>query len=181
MTSRRKLLAMMAGLPVLALVGCSGEGEAVAQNCQPLLLTDEHDCALCGMTIIRFPGPKAQACLRDGRILPFCSVHDMLAWSWQPESRVAIQSLWVHDLSRTGWDEPDHDAWMPAEDAVYVVGHDQRGAMGHSPAPFSAQADARTFIEHHGGQLMALGDMNFDNFRGGQDASGGMMNHHHHG
>jgi copper chaperone NosL len=174
MPTRRRVLALLAGIPALTLTACGREQESAATGCSPIRLTDEHECALCGMTIVRFPGPKGQACLRDGNLLAFCSVHDLLAWAWQPESAPAIDSLHVHDLSRTGWDNPSDDAYMNARDAVYVVGHDQRGAMGHSPAPFSDTNDARDFAERHGGQLTAFADMDFDSLRG----SGGDMRSH---
>ncbi len=166
MPTRRQVLALLAALPTLTLVACGSDRESAATGCSPILLTDEHECALCGMTIVRFPGPKGQACLRDGRLLTFCSVQDMLAWSWQPESVPAIDTLFVHDLSRTGWDEPSDDAYMEAPDAVYVLGHDRRGAMGHSPASFSRRADAEAFAERHGGQVMELDQINWDNLRG---------------
>lgn len=175
MAKRRDVLLLLAGLPVLSLVGCGGDGGAAADACSPAVLTDDHDCALCGMTVIRHPGPKAQACLRDERVLPFCSVHDMLSWAWQPESGPRIRELYVHDLSRTDWHQPADDAYMLAKDAVYVVGHDQRGAMGHSPAPFSSRTDAEVFAETYGGRLLAFDELNWETFRGNGDDGG------HHG
>ncbi|OOG23702.1 NosL family protein [Thioalkalivibrio denitrificans] len=166
MPTRRQVLTLLAALPTLSLVACGGDRETAATACSPILLTDEHECALCGMTVVRFPGPKGQACLRDGRVLPFCSVQDLLAWSWQPESVPAIEKLYVHDLSHTGWDEPSDEAYMDAQAAVYVIGHDQQGAMGHSPAPFSQRADAEAFAERHGGRVMDLDQINWDNLRG---------------
>lgn len=173
MTTRRRVLAMLAGAPALTLIACGGEQETATTGCSPIHLTDEHECALCGMTIVRYPGPKGQACLRDGTLLTFCSVHDLLAWAWQPESAPAIDSLHVHDLSSTGWDSPSDDAYIDARTAVYVVGHDRRGAMGHSPAPFSNESDARTFAEGHGGRLLTFSDLDFDSLR--QGSGGGMM------
>ncbi|MCC5857917.1 MAG: nitrous oxide reductase accessory protein NosL [Ectothiorhodospiraceae bacterium] len=173
MPTRRNVLFLLAGLPALSLFGCGGDGGSAADACSPIRLTDDHDCALCGMTVIRHPGPKAQACLRDGRVLPFCSVHDMLSWAWQPESGPSIRVLYVHDLSLTGWNQPSDDAYVPAEEAVYVVGHDQRGAMGHSPAPFSDRGDAEAFAEAHGGDLLAYDELNWDTFRGNGAESGG--------
>ncbi len=178
MPTRRQMLVLLASLPALKLVGCGSDDNAAAVACSPIRLTDDHDCALCGMTVIRHPGPKAQACLRDGRVLPFCSVGDMFSWAWQPESGPSINALYVHDLSLTGWDEPDDDAYMAADQALYVVGHDQLGAMGHSPAPFSRRADAESFAEAHGGHLLAYDELNWDTFRGNGAGSDG---HGHNG
>jgi copper chaperone NosL len=186
MPTRRQMLALLASLPALKLVGCGSDDTTVAEGCSPIRLTDEHECALCGMTVIRHPGPKGQACLRDGRVLPFCSVHDMLSWAWQPESAPNINALYVHDLSRTGWEEPSDDNYMEAEQAVYVVGHDQRGAMGHTPAPFSERADAEAFAAEHGGSLLAFDELDWDTFRGngsnggGHGHDGGGMRHSSH-
>lgn len=166
MATRRQMLGLLASLPLLKLAGCDAQQGQAANSCSPLLMTDEHDCHLCGMTAVNHPGPKGQACLRDGGQRVFCSVHDMLSWAWQPESAPAISALYVHDLSRTGWESPAHEAWMPADKAVYVVGHNRRAAMGHSPASFSGVADAEAFAEAYGGRLLALSELDWDNFRG---------------
>ncbi len=181
MPTRRQLLALLASLPAVGLVGCGSDDAAVAENCSPIRLTDDHDCGLCGMTVIRHRGPKAQACLRDGRVLPFCSVHDMLSWAWQPESAPSINALYVHDLSNTGWDNPSDDHYMEAQQAVYVVGHDQRGAMGHTPAPFSQRDDAEAFASAHGGKLLAYDELDWDTFRGNGAAGHGNGHGDRHG
>lgn len=167
MTSRRHVLLFLASLPALNLTACDSGDDLATRDCAPVVLTDEDECALCGMTIVRHPGPKGQACLRDGRMLKFCSVHDLLAWSWQPESGPSTEALHVHDLSRTGWEAPSDEAWIDAREAVYVVGHDRRGAMGHSPAPFSDSGDAQAFARDHGGRLVRHDDLDWDLLRNG--------------
>ncbi|MCK8515835.1 nitrous oxide reductase accessory protein NosL [Methylonatrum kenyense] len=168
MFKRRQLLHLMAALPILGLAACRGGQETSSDDCSPLLLTEDHDCALCGMSVTHHTGPKGQACLRDGRVLPFCSVTDMLSWAWQPESANAVRGLRVHDLSRTDWDQPSEDAWMDAVEAVYVVGHGRRGAMGHSPAPFSSRADAERFASRHGGRLLAFDELDWEIHKGAE-------------
>lgn len=165
MHTRRQILILLAGLPGLGLIACGREPDSPAIGCPPIALNDEHECALCGMIVVHFPGPKGQACLRDGRVLTFCSVHDLLAWAWQPESAPALGALHVHDLSRTEWRHPSDDAYMNARDAIYVVGHDQHSAMGHSPAPFSRQTDAESFMARHGGHLLAFDRLDWDSIR----------------
>ena len=161
MTTRRDVITFIGALPILSLAGC-GQGENSAANCSPIVLADDRECALCGMTISNFPGPKGQACLDSDETLGFCSTNDLLSWSWQPESRPRIRALYVHDLSRTGWQKPSDESWMEASKGWYVTGHDQKGAMGHSPAPFSAKADAQTFASDHGGQLLTFEDLDWD-------------------
>jgi len=71
MTTRREIIAFIGALPILSLAGC-GQGDTAA-NCQPIVLGDARACALCGMTINNFPGPKGQACLGGDETLGFCS------------------------------------------------------------------------------------------------------------
>jgi len=58
MTTRREIIAFIGALPILSLAGC-GQGDTAA-NCQPIVLGDARACALCGMTINNFPGPRAR-------------------------------------------------------------------------------------------------------------------------
>ncbi len=162
MATRRQIISALVSLPAVMLAGCGNGSGGSATACSPIRITDGHDCALCGMTITHHPGPKAQACMRDGRVLPFCSVEDMLSWSWQPESQPNIRALYVHDLSLTDWDGPADDAYIEADRALYVVGHERRGSMGRPPAPFSDRADAEAFIAEHGGKLMAYRDLGWE-------------------
>lgn len=160
MTTRRDIMAFLGALPILSLVGCGNSD--TAGNCQPIVLSDNRACALCGMTISTFPGPKGQACVDDGRTLGFCSTSDLLSWAWQPDSKPRIGRLYVHDLSQTQWSSPSDDAWIEARDAVYVIGHDRKSAMGHSPAPFSDRADAERFASESGGRLRSFPDLDWD-------------------
>ena len=172
MPTRRHMLLFVAAVPAVGLLGCGSEDEITAADCAPAELNDGHECHLCGMTIVNHPGPKGQACLRDGRTLRFCSTRDLLSWAWQPESGPAIAALFVHDLSRTGWDEPSDDAWTGAKETVYVVGHDRRGAMGHTPASFSRRGDADAFTGEHGGRVLAFDELDWDTLRD-EPANGG--------
>ena len=37
---------------------------------------------------------------------------------------------------------------------LWGIGHGQRGAMGHTLAPFAEQAEAQAFIDEHGGEMI---------------------------
>lgn len=164
MTTRREIIAFIGTLPILSLAGC-GQGSDTASDCKPIVLADDRECALCGMTISNFPGPKGQACLDDDKTLGFCSTNDLFSWAWQPDSKPRIRALFVHDLSRTGWKEPSDEEWMDAGDALYVVGHDREGAMGRSPAPFSKRGDAEAFASEHGGKVLAFDELDRDSLK----------------
>ncbi len=72
----------------------------------------------------------------------FCSTLEMFVFLQQPENQAQLRHAYVHDVGVTPWEAPKDDAFIPAADAWYVVGHDQRGSMGHTLAPFSSHERA---------------------------------------
>jgi len=154
MLTRRKFIIVLGGVTLAGLAGCGGE-EEVAAACEPRPFRDDDECAVCGMFIAHYPGPKAQACLRDGRLLTFCSTSDMFVWLLQPDSVPQLLKAFVHDMGVTDWDEPSDDAFIDAEVAVYVTEHPVMGAMGPTLASFGSEEDARAFMAEHEGRLLA--------------------------
>jgi copper chaperone NosL len=161
---RRCRLAFLLLALVLAfiLAGCDQKSEDIALA-PPQTITDGDACHVCGMTITNFPGPKGQAFLA-GRsdALKFCSTMDLFAFLKQPENETQVSHAYVHDIGKTTWQAPADDAYIRAVDAWYVVGHDQRGAMGHTLASFAEQADAEAFREAHGGELVTYTEIDLD-------------------
>ncbi len=154
MLTRRKFIIVVGGVTLAGLAGCGGE-EEVTVACEPRPFRDDDECAVCGMYIAHYPGPKAQACLRDGRLLTFCSTSDMFVWLLQPDSVPQLLKAFVHDMGVTDWDEPSDDAFIDAEVAVYVTEHPVMGAMGPTLASFGSEEDARAFMAEHEGRLLA--------------------------
>lgn len=155
------LIPLIAAL-LLPLAGCEGDAEQGALA-PPQAITEGDACHVCGMTISSFPGPKGQAFL-EGRsdALKFCSTMDLFAFLMQPENETQVSHAYVHDIGKTDWAAPADDAYIRAMDAWYVVGHDQRGAMGHTLASFAEQADAEAFREAHGGELVTYAEIDLD-------------------
>src|SRR5690554_7359072 len=73
------------------------------------------------MVVMDFPGPKGQAVARDG-VRKFCSTAEMLSWWLQPENRILQLRLYVHDMGRSHWDQPDDAYLVDATQAWYVTG-----------------------------------------------------------
>src|SRR5690554_712218 len=105
MLTRRKFIIVVGGVTLAGLAGCGGE-EEVTVACEPRPFRDDDECAVCGMYIAHYPGPKAQACLRDGRLLTFCSTSDMFVWLLQPDSVPQLRQAYVHDMGATDWERP---------------------------------------------------------------------------
>lgn len=158
----RNLLPLLVSLIAsLLLAGCGeSEPEALAS---PVPIESGDSCHVCGMLIEQFPGPKGEAFLdRQGEALKFCSTLDLFTFLKQPENETRLSHAYVHDIGVTTWGEPSHEAFIRAEEAWYVVGHGQPGAMGHTLASFAERTDAEAFRETHGGELLAYADIDLD-------------------
>jgi nitrous oxide reductase accessory protein NosL len=54
---------------------------------------------------------------------------------------------------------PEASSFVDSEAVTYVVGSEVKGAMGRDLIGFSDRADAESFRDDHGGQLMGHGDV----------------------
>ena len=125
----------------------------------PKALTRDATGHYCGMTVADHAGPKGQVFVaqRD-QPLWFTSVRDTIAFTLLPEELSRIRAIYVTDMARAEtWAAPDDSTWMPAAEAVYVIGSAQRGGMGAQEAvPFSGRDAAQRFVERYGGHIVAL-------------------------
>lgn len=137
------------------LAGCSGEAEKVTEKPAPVHFESGDECHVCGMSVTRFPGPKGEVITEKTQTVhKFCSTRDMFAWALQPENVKRKHTLYVHDMSQTEWASPDDAALIDARDAFYVVGSEQKGAMGQTLASFSEESAAQDFMAEHGGEVL---------------------------
>ncbi|MDR9439428.1 MAG: nitrous oxide reductase accessory protein NosL [Halomonas sp.] len=157
----RRLLLPLLLINALLLAACGeSEPEALA-DAQPIEAGDS--CHVCGMLIGEHPGPKGEAFMeKQGEALKFCSTMDLFAFVKQPENETQVSHAYVHDVAAAPWTTPDDKAFVLASEAIYVVGHDQRGAMGHTLASFAEQADAEVFREAHGGKLVGFAEIDVE-------------------
>lgn len=149
MTDRRTLLKLFSGLPLVGLTVACSETEDQTAACAPRPFHDDELCVLCGMTIVEYPGPKAQACVDDGtRNLGFCSTTDLFAWALQPENATRLRRAYVHDMEGQSWESPDDSLLMVAKQAHYVVGDPRIAAMGLTLVPFGDGQHAEAHKQH---------------------------------
>lgn len=170
-------------LIVLLLSGCNNATDS-AERMPPQPISDGDICHVCGMFITEVEGPKGQAFMeRHSDARKFCSTLEMFVFLQQPENQAQLLYAYVHDVGVTPWEAPKNDAFILAADAWYVVGHDRRGSMGHTLAPFSSHKRAAQFAEVHGGEIIGYDDIDLELLArlGHDDASGhaahSMINH----
>lgn len=159
---RRRICIGLLLIAGMSLAACGEKPEAVTEHVLEAIHADD-ECHVCGMTVARFPGPKAQAFVRHREhSFKFCSTHDLFSWLLQPETAAIVEAVYVHDMGATDWEHPADDAFVDAKSAWYVIGHDQRGAMGPTLASFHNRGAADDFAVRHGGRVLSFQQVDLD-------------------
>ncbi len=168
MTLTRTLLPCL--LALAALAGCGKEAPAT-----PATITGDTLCALDGMLLTDFPGPKGQIQYASGETEFFCDTVELVSMILQPESRRPVRAAFTQDMAATDWDTP-RDHWIDAREAYFVVGSDARGSMGPTFATFARRGDAAAFAKSRGGEVLRIADITPEmaDLRGGAGMDEGM-------
>lgn len=114
--------------------------------------TNETACALDGMLLKDYPGPKAQIHYAEGKPDFFCDLMELFGTVLVPEQKRRVTALFVQDMGKTDWDHPAGN-WIDAKTAVYVVGSKKTGSMGPTFGSFSSAQDAEAFAKKEGGKI----------------------------
>ena len=143
-------------------MGCSQPQQSQQQVQQPVAIEAADECHLCGMLVANFGGPKAELFKKgiteqEGKkVHKFCSTRDMFSFYLDPENKRNVTTIYVHDMSKSPWNEPNDSYFIDARTAWYVAGSSQTGAMGKTLASFAKQVDAEQFAQEFGGQVLSF-------------------------
>lgn len=154
---RTLILATLAAT-LLAACGQSSGPTALA----PLEITRGTSCALDGMLLADYPGPKAQI-FYAGQAEPdfFCDTVEMFNVYLTPEQVRTVRGIFVQDMGKAAWDEP-RGHWIDAKSAYYVHGSRREGSMGPTIASFALEEDAAKFAAEYGGKVYRFSDIQAD-------------------
>ena len=118
---------------ILALLLACGGGSTVAIDATPKPV-EGAECEVCGMTVRDQPSPWAEVLHRDGERAFLCSVADLRAYLQNPSAHGKPVEVWVQalpaDYDPSSAVGSDTYPWIPAADAVFVVGVARTGVMG---------------------------------------------------
>lgn len=115
--------------------------------------TGETACALDGMLLLDYPGPKAQTHFAEGKPEFYCDVLDMFRIMLSSEQKRPVSAMFVQDMGKTSWEHPAGN-WIDAKNAIYVAGSRKLGSMGATFGTFSSMQDAEAFMKKEGGKIM---------------------------
>lgn len=161
---KKSVLARMAsskwisGLALIAaLAACSEAAQKIAAQ-EP---TNDTACALDGMILKDYAGPKAQMHYTEGQPDFFCDLTELFGQVLVPEHKRAVAAIYVQDMGKTEWEHPQGN-WIDAKTAVYVVGSKKRGSMGPTFGSFSNVQDAEVFAQKEGGKVFRFEQITAD-------------------
>lgn len=157
--SRRRFLIAGAAAGLLAACGGGGGGGSAVS---PVDFDRSTACALDGMLLADYPGPKVQMHYA-GVPNPdwFCDTIEMFNVYLNPEQARLVAALYVQDMGKADWNAPQGH-WIDAKKAFYVFGSKRLGAMGPTAASFASEADARAFATEHGGKVLRFDEVTPD-------------------
>lgn len=151
-----RLLPILFGASLL-LAGC---GEPTTPT-GPLEIAGDTACALDGMVLQDFPGPKAQIHYDQGDPDFFCDTREMFSILLRPEQKKRIVAIYTQDMGKADWTSPKGQ-WIDAKTAFYVVGSPRRGSMGPTVPSFALEVDAEKFSGQHGGKVLPFAKVTLD-------------------
>jgi copper chaperone NosL len=152
---RNPLLIALLGLLVLA--ACSRDQTPSA----PQELSAGTACALDGMLLNDYPGPKAQIHYHEGPPEFFCDTVEMFSMLLRPESARRIRAIYTQDMGKADWKTPRGN-WIDARSAWYVQGSRLKGSMGPTFAAFAHKPDAEAFAQKNGGKVLRFDEVTPD-------------------
>ena len=141
-------------LVTLALLGCGPPDEGDIGPSHRAVALDDQEDEVCGMLVREQSAPRSQVVHRDGSRFFFCSLADMLVHLSAPSPHGRTETVFVEVM------EPEADPmrthtgihpWMPAEDAVYVIGIERRGVMGEPVLVYAGRSEAERAMQGHSG------------------------------
>ncbi len=144
---------------VALLAACSKTADAPVA---PKEIAQDTYCALDGMLLADYPGPKAQIHY-DGSPAPdfFCDTMEMFSLLLKPEQARKVAAAYVQAMDQTDWNQPK-GAWVDAKKAFYVVGSKKRGAMGPTIPSFATREGAQAFADKEGGKAYPFAEITSD-------------------
>ncbi len=152
MTVSTATLCSPRALPLALMLALAACGKAPT-SAAPVEAGDDTACALDGMLLRDYPGPKAQLQYAESGPEFFCDTVEMFSMLLRPEQARRVVAAYTQDMAKADWNDP-RDQWIDARQAFYVEGSEMTGSMGPTFAAFGRRGDAEAFARRHGGKVL---------------------------
>lgn len=107
-------------------------------------------CPVCGMVVAKYPNWIATVVWKDGHAHHFDGAKDMFKFLQALPKYAPKHKL--QDINFIAVTEFYNLEKIDARQAIYVIGSDVMGPMGHEFTPFASKADAEDFLKDHKGR-----------------------------
>lgn len=107
-------------------------------------------CPVCGMLVSKYPHWVATIVYKDGHAHYFDGAKDMFKLWFDPPKYAAGHSR--EQMARLSVTDYYNLQPVDARLALYVIGSDVLGPMGHELVPLASAADAEDFMKEHKGK-----------------------------
>lgn len=155
--SRRNVLLGLGLLSIQGLLAACSRNASIARA--PVDFDAAATCALDGMLLGDYPGPKAQIFFGDDvRPVWYCDTVEMFSTLLRPEQVRAVSAVYTQDMALADWDLP-RGHWFDARTGFYVSGSRRRGSMGPTIAGFAREDAAIKFASAYGGNVLRFADV----------------------
>lgn len=147
----KKIFIAATALSIFHLSTLSLQAEPIDQ------MSEEVRCTVCGMFVAKYSTWITQIHHKDGTVLFFDGVKDMMVYYFNPENygkeaKKNFTEIWVKDYYSL--------TWLDARKGFYVIGSDVKGPMGEEFIPFSSNGAAETFMkDHHGRNILKFDEI----------------------
>lgn len=136
----------------LVLFACGSADEVARENALRAEPLGNQEDAVCGMIVRERSAPRGQVVHRDGARLFFCSIGDMLVHLGAPSPHGRVEAVFVEVMDPAEDPRQSHTGehpWIPAEQAIFVVGIAREGIMGEPVLVYASREDAERVARGH--------------------------------
>lgn len=125
-------------------------GTGLAETKNPVQPSKKDKCPVCGMFVYKYPDWLAEIIFKDESVEFFDGAKDLFKYYFNinkyssGKNKKNITNIYVmeyYDMNQ-----------IDAKKALFVMGSDIYGPMGHELIPFATEEDARAFMKDHKGK-----------------------------
>ncbi len=155
-SGRIRLLVFVLGATIC--MSLMGSALTLGGDAGPREVTKKDKCPVCGMFVYKYPDWVGQVIFQDGTTAFFDGAKDLFKYyldlaKYRPGSR-------LEDIAAVYVTEYYDMELIPAKEALFVVGSDVYGPMGHELIPFKTRKDAEVFMkDHQGNRVLGFGEV----------------------